>query len=183
MPHMLTRSLWKFQLLLFSESSSVGLRENDFNAIVLQCDQLEIQNVEWSTYAIRSLWLRSAQRGAPICPAARDEVAAVGAGGVFQAVCADVVPGALDQQRVAFGAASIATIADNISFVDVMQSNFAGDRARAMQSFRRRARLVLQFEIRMKRGEVQRNVGAEIFENPFGERARFVFVVVQCGNH
>src|SRR5215469_3200428 len=77
----------------------------------------------------------------------------------------------------------IAAVAENISFVDVAEANFASDFARAVQSLRRSARLVLQFEIGMKRGEVQRNVGAEMLENPFGELLRFGLVVVESGNH
>src|SRR5579863_490452 len=77
----------------------------------------------------------------------------------------------------------VAAIAENISFVDVVQTNFPRNFARTMQSFRRSARLILQFEIGMKRGEVQWNIRAEILQNPFGEFARFVFVVVQRGNH
>lgn len=102
---------------------------------------------------------------------------------VDDAILQNIMPGALNKKVVALGTVCARCAAENISFVDVMQANFASDLARAMQCFRRRARLVTQFEVGMKRGEVQRNVGAEMLQNPLGELARFRFVVVQSGDH
>ena len=110
-------------------------------------------------------------------------MAAIWAGTIRQAIRADVVPRALNQQRVAFRAARVGGFAEDISLVDVMEPSVAGDFAREMQSFRRCARLVMQFEIRMKRGEMEGNIGTEVFENPFGELARFIFVIIQGRNH
>ena len=59
-----------------------------------------------------------------------------------------------------------------------MKSRFQRDGSRAMQSFRWRARLILQFEIRMKRREMQRNIGSKILLNPISEPPRFLNVVI-----
>ena len=110
-------------------------------------------------------------------------MAALRACAVDDAILQHIVPGTFDEKLAALRTACVRCIAKNISFVDVMQSNFASDLARAVQCFGRRARFVAQFEIGMKRGEVQRNVGAEMVQNPLGEIARFRFVVVQSGDH
>ena len=52
-----------------------------------------------------------------------------------------------------------------------------------MQRLGRRARLILQLEIGMKGGEVQRNVRPKMFENPFREPARLAGIVVERRNH
>lgn len=114
---------------------------------------------------------------------AGEAMGTLGAGAVAQNVFANVVPRALDQKSAAVRTVRVAAVAENISFVDVVESDFAGDFPRAMQRLRRSARLVLQLEIGMERSEMERNIWAEMFENPFGEFARFVFVVIQRGNH
>ena len=52
-----------------------------------------------------------------------------------------------------------------------------------MQRLRRSARLILQLEVRVERREVQRNVRAQMLQNPVREPARFAGVVVQRRNH
>ena len=50
----------------------------------------------------------------------------------------------------------------DVAFVDEMEACFAGDLAGAVESLRRSGGLVLQLEIGMEGGEVERDVGAEI---------------------
>jgi len=108
---------------------------------------------------------------------------ALGTCAIGDAILQYIVPGTLDEKFAAFRTQRVSAVAENISFVDVMQSRVASNFARAMQSFRRRARFVLQFEVGMKCGEVQRHVGAKIRKNPVGKLARFGFVVVERRNH
>ena len=72
-------------------------------------------------------------------------------------------------------------VAEDIPFVDVVQTNFAGDGTGRVQRFRRGSGLVVQFKIGMERGEVQRNVRAKMLEDPFRELARFSRIVIQRG--
>ncbi len=51
-----------------------------------------------------------------------------------------------------------------------------------MQGFRRRPRLILQLEVRMKRREVQRHIGTEIFQYPLRQLTRFGRRIVQRRN-
>ena len=64
-----------------------------------------------------------------------------------------------------------------------MQAGFLRDLPCAVQRFRRSSRLVAQFEIGMKRGEVQRHVGTQVHQNPFGQLARLRRIVIQAWNH
>ena len=102
---------------------------------------------------------------------------------IAQPVLAHVMPRTPDQQRAALGARSIRGIAINIPLVDVVQSGSFGDFARSMQRFGGRAWLVAQLEIGMERGEMQRNIRTEMFENPFGKRASLFRRVVESRNH
>src|SRR5579863_1763092 len=101
-----------------------------------------------------------------IRPAARNCEAAIRAAAVLQPVLLYVVPRAPDQKRLAGRARRVRAIAVNVPLVDIMQSRFQRDHPRGVQSFRRRARLVLQLEIRMKRREVQRYIRPQVFEHP-----------------
>jgi len=95
----------------------------------------------------------------------------------------DGVPGAPDQEFVAVGAVGVGGVGVDVAFIDVAEASFAGDLAGAMKSFGRRGRLVLEFEIGMKCGEVQRNIRAQIGENPVGEFASFGGIIVERGDH
>ena len=57
----------------------------------------------------------------------------------------------------------------NIALVHVVQPRIESDFSSRMQRFRRRPRLVLQFEIRMECSEMQWHVRAEMFHNPVGQ--------------
>jgi len=126
---------------------------------------------------------RAGRRAVRACPVSGNAVAALGTRAVDDAILQHIVPGAFDEKLAAFRTQRVSAIAENISFVDVMQSRVQSNFARAMQRFGRRPRFVAQFEVGMKRGEVQRHVGAKIRKNPVGELARFRFVVVERGNH
>ena len=93
------------------------------------------------------------------------------------------MPGSADQERLTLRAVRMCAIAVDISLVNVMESHRARDLAGAMQRFGRRARLVLQFEIGMKRREVQRHIGAEMLQNPFRQFARLRRIIVQRRDH
>ena len=54
--------------------------------------------------------------------------------------------------------------------------------ARAMQRLRRGGRLVVQLEVGMKRGEVQRHIVAQILQHPVAQLFEFRVAVVQRGD-
>jgi len=56
----------------------------------------------------------------------------------------------------------------DVALVDEVEANFTGDLAGAVKSLWRRWRFVLELEVWMEGGEVERNVGAEVGEDPFG---------------
>src|SRR5437764_622135 len=120
-------------------------------------------------------------RGTDVCrflPPARNGLAAIRTTAISQAILSHVVPAAPDQDASTSRTGSIGSIRKDITLVDVMQSLFASDGAGAMQCFGGSARLILQLEIRMKGGEMQRNVRPEMLENPFRQPARLAGVVV-----
>jgi len=112
-------------------------------------------------------------------PAAGDELVALGACSFAQVVLDYIVPGAADERCVARGANCVFGAAVDVAFVDEVQSGFAGNLVRHVQSCRRSRRLVLQFEIWMKCSEVDGNVRSDIFKNPIGEAADFSRIVIQ----
>ena len=114
---------------------------------------------------------------------ARDGSGASGAVPCPDTILEDVVPGAADEEFVAMGAVGVRGIGVDVAFVNVVEADFAGDLARAVKSLGWSGRLVPELEVRVKRGEVQRNIGAEVGEDPFGEFAGFVGIVVEGGNH
>src|SRR2546425_6518909 len=120
---------------------------------------------------------------ARILPASWNFETAVRARPLLQMVFQDVVPGSADQERLTLRAVRMCAIAVDISLVNVMESHRARDLAGAMQRFGRRARLVLQLEIGMKRREVQRHIGAEMIQDPLRQLARLRRIVVQRGDH
>ena len=71
----------------------------------------------------------------------------------------------------------------NVAFVDELQAGFLGNLASFMQSFRKSGRLVLELEIRVKGGEVKRNIGTEMREDPLGEFVGFRWIVVEGRDH
>src|SRR5579863_5951839 len=93
-------------------------------------------------------------------PYAGDSKAAVGALPFYQTVELDIVPGPANKQGLTPGAICVCSVAIDISLVDIMQTSLQGYFARPMQSLRRGSRFILQFEVGMKRSEMQRDVGA-----------------------
>src|SRR5260370_40975056 len=141
---------------------------------------LEVQKIVFRVLPA-SGWSRHDARS--ILPAAGDRITAIRAGAGAQAIFGNVMPRAADQGGSTLGTRGVGSLRKNIALVDVAQPHFASDGAGAMQRFGRRARLILQFEIGMKGGEVQGNVGPEMFENPFREAARLTRVIVERRDH
>jgi len=94
----------------------------------------------------------------------------------------DVVPGAANQEGVALGAVGVGGFGEDVAFVDEVKADFAGDFTGTVKRVRRSRRLVAELEIGMEGGEVERNVGAEMREDPLGELASFVGIVVKRGD-
>src|SRR5580700_4634235 len=63
-----------------------------------------------------------------------------------------------------------------------MQTDFESNLASGMQSLRRRARLILQLKVGMKRREMQWHFGPQMLEHPFGKLSRFRASVIQRWN-
>src|ERR1700722_15105832 len=84
-----------------------------------------------------------------------------------QPILHHAVPRPLDQLRLARRTHRIRAIAINIALIHVMEPRIERDPPRPVQRLRRRPRLILQFEIRMKRRKVQRHIWPQILENPF----------------
>ena len=99
---------------------------------------------------------------------AGDRVVAAGAVPCPEAIFEDAVPGAADEEFVAFGAIGVGGVGIDVADVNVMEACFAGDLMGTMKGLGWSGRLVLELEVRVERGEVERNVGAEIGEDPFG---------------
>jgi hypothetical protein len=116
-------------------------------------------------------------------PVAGDGRVAAGTVPCSQIVFEDVVPGAADQEFVAVRAVRVGGVGVDVAFVDEVEAHFAGDLAGAMKSFGRSGRFVLELEVRVERSEMERNIGAEIGEDPVGELAGLGGVVVQGRNH
>jgi hypothetical protein len=115
-------------------------------------------------------------------PEAGDEGVAVGAMPCPEVIGEDIVPGAADEEGVARGAVGVGGFGEDVAFVDEMEADLTGDFAGAMEGARRSGRLVAELEIGMEGGEVERNAGAEMREDPFGELASFGGIVVERGN-
>src|SRR5712692_11758543 len=109
--------------------------------------------------------------------------AALRARALLQVVRSHVVPRALDEQSAAARATGVRAIAVNIALINVVQTDFASDLPGAVKRFRGRARLIAELEVGMKRGEVQRNVGPQMLQNPLRQLARLRGTVVQRGAH
>src|SRR5271157_5130870 len=94
----------------------------------------------------------------------------------------DIVPGATDQEGIAGGAIGVGGFGENVAFVDEVEADFASDFASAVKSARRSGGLVAELEIGMEGGEVERDAGAEMREDPLGELASFGGIVVERGD-
>lgn len=116
-------------------------------------------------------------------PVTGDGEMAAGTIAFAEMIFEDVVPGAAEEQGVARGTKGVGGVRENVAFVDVVQADFASDGTGAMEGGGRSSRLVAKFEIGMESGEVERDVGAEMREDPFGELASFCGIVVESGNH
>src|SRR6516164_114803 len=129
-------------------------------------------------------FIRNSPRArARLAPNTRNRGRAAGTLPRFESVFADIVPRAHDENRAALGAVRIRGFRENIALVDIMQPDPPRNVPRSVQRFRRRRRLVLQLEVRMKRSEVKWNIRPEIFKDPFSQLARLGRIVVQCRNH
>src|ERR1700686_870648 len=124
-------------------------------------------NLEVQEIVLRAFAAPKRHRLCSCCtvPAAGDKLPAIGASAIPQTIFFYVVPRTADQNALTLRTRSVRAVRKNIALVNEMQSDFAGDGARAMQSFGRRARLILQLEIGMKGSEVQWNVGPQMLEN------------------
>ena len=111
----------------------------------------------------RSAWSKTSW----LLPDAGNHKTTLGTSAIFETVLKDVMPGAPDEQFSAFWTTGVRAVAVNIAFIDIVQTHFARNGTRSMESLRRRARLVLQLEIRMEGSEVQRHVRAEMGQDPF----------------
>ena len=74
-------------------------------------------------------------------------------------------------------------IAVDVAFVYIMEADIFRDLPGAVQRFRGCCWFVAELEVGMEGGEVQRDVRAEMGEDPIGEFARLGGVIVQRGNH
>ncbi len=115
-------------------------------------------------------------------PDAGDGGVAMGAMPCPEVIGEDIVPGAADQEGIAVGAIGVGGFGEDVAFVDEVEADFTGDFAGTMESARRSRRLVAELEIGMEGGEMERDVGAEMREDPFGELAGFGRIVVERGD-
>ena len=90
------------------------------------------------------------------------------------------MPGPADENLAAAGTVRVSRVAVDIALVDVMKARIKGDSPRGMERLGGRAGLVAQLEVGMKRREVKRHIGAEMFQNPVGEMPDFARVIVQA---
>ena len=100
-----------------------------------------------------------------------------------EVVLTNGVPVAADEQFAAIRAKRVGGFGMDVAFVDEMQPGVERNAAGAMESFGRSGRLVLKFEIGMEGGEMKRNVGAKMGEDPVGKAARLVRIVIERRNH
>lgn len=100
----------------------------------------------------------------------------------LEVVGEDIVPGSADEEGIAGGAIGVGGFGEDVAFVDEVEADFTGDFASAVERVRRGGRLVAELEIGMEGGEVEGDVGTEMGEDPFGEFASFVGIVVERGD-
>ncbi len=109
---------------------------------------------------------------------------ALGARGLVQIDRFHRMPRARNEQRVTHGAIGVVAFGRvNIAHVHVVHAQLQREQTRFFEHGAWRVRQVRQFEIRMKRGKVQRHFRAEIFEHPQTHVANFGEGIVQRGNN
>src|SRR6267143_6202714 len=118
-----------------------------------------------------------------VLPNAGDGGAALRAAPMPEVVVGYIVPRTTDKQSATVGATSVRAIAVDIAFVYVMEAGIFRDLSGAVQRFRGCCWFVAELEVGMEGGEVQRDVGAEVGEDPIGEFARLGGIIVQRRNH
>ncbi len=104
---------------------------------------------------------------------------AVRTASILQLVRHHGVPRPRDHRLLAAGADRVRTIGVDVALINVLQSHLERDPPRAVQRLRRSCRLVLQLEVGVKRGEVQRNIIAQILQHPVAEFLELGVAVVQ----
>ena len=93
------------------------------------------------------------------------------------------IPIALDDPFVATGAPGAAAVSVvDVAGIDVVQALRERDLPGARERRRRRVRLVAHLEVRVKRGEVPRDVRPEISCEPFRRTMQFRVAIVFAGN-
>src|SRR6266568_2126312 len=123
----------------------------------------------------------------PFCivrPNARNRGSALRASAILDAILLHVMPGTAHEQFLALWAIRVRPIAVNISFIHIPQAHFERDLPGMIKRLRWSARLVLQLEVRMKCGEMQRHVRPKMGQNPLGKLPRFVGIIkLVISNH
>ena len=89
---------------------------------------------------------------------------------------------AANDGALAAGADGVPAFRPDVSYVNEFQSHLKSDGAGAVQRIRRRRRFVLELEIGVKCGEVQRDIVAKVLQHPVAELAELAVVVVERGN-
>jgi hypothetical protein len=119
-------------------------------------------------------------RADPIAEPSRDRGAARAARAVLEIRAEDLVPVALDHRRAARRAERrVAVGVVDVARVDVAQAGGAGDPARALERRERRVGQVAHPVVGMERGEVERDVGAEVAGDELGELGELLVAVVE----
>ncbi len=101
-------------------------------------------------------------------PATGNSGLAVGAVPCLEIVFEDSMPVALNQEFFAVWAISVGGFGVDVAFVNVVESGGEGDFAGAVESFGRGARFVLKLEVGMEGSEVQRDIWAQLGDDPVG---------------
>ena len=113
-----------------------------------------------------------------IRPASGNLVAAVWTTAFGQSVLQNLVPGSLNENMPAGWTKRISTVTPDIPFVYVVQPNLASDLSSSVQGLRRGVGLISQFEVRMKSGEMQGNLRAEVLDHPFRELPNLFWIII-----
>src|SRR6266403_1289445 len=93
-----------------------------------------------------------------VCPDTGNHETTVSAASLFDAVLQNVMPGPAHQQFLALRAVRVRSIAINVALIDVVQAGIERDLPGAIESSGRSPRFILQLEVRVKCGEVQRHI-------------------------
>src|ERR1700732_1953577 len=101
-----------------------------------------------------------------VCPNARNRESAFRASAILDAILQNIMPGTADEQFLALRTIGVRTFAVDVSFIDVAQARVERDLARMIKSLGRRSWLVLQLEVRVKRGEMQGHIRPQMSQNP-----------------